>query len=155
MWREETCRGREREDLSPSQLGIVEIGEFFRRVVYLFQVLACVGFLRLPLLGDLGRRDGDRRLPQGLQIDLEKSKDRLTLFIYFLYMHKRLQTNFRSIVRNKMCSRIIVCCIYMNEKLTPIPLHYQDYSIYEFEIPFMNSSKFNYTFPFSILYIYV
>lgn len=44
--------------------------------VYLFQILACVGFLRLPLLGDLGRRDGDRRLPQGLQIDLKKRQKR-------------------------------------------------------------------------------
>lgn len=69
--------------------------------VYLFQVLACVGFLRLPLLGDLGRRNGDRGLPQGLQIDLKKRQRSVKIFIrnlsFFtsLLDNKRLQTNFR------------------------------------------------------------
>lgn len=72
--------------------------------VYLFQILACVGFLRLPLLGDLGRRDGDRRLPQGLQIDLKKRQKRsvkteIRLPYVFLFY---IQWQIKSIARNEI-----------------------------------------------------
>lgn len=76
--------------------------------VYLFQILACVGFLRLPLLGDLGRRDGDRRLPQGLQIDLKKRQKRsvkteIRLSYVFLFY---IQWQIKSIARNEIIKSV-------------------------------------------------